>query len=185
MTNADLNPLMQRLQAEDARNLRIFNTFRYVFPVMMVLYTAFFIVNPTDEFDWLDRFTGVCYVSAFGVFAWMFRKYHREYRSIDYALPVAEMLEKAAERYRLWQRKTLILVVPLLLVDAAVSISTGRHQHFTDPYRWALLVQLVYIPLISVSFLVGVAIWYYKQRPIREGALRLLAELREEPVAEH
>ena len=115
----------------------------------------------------------------------MFRKYHREYRSIDYALPVAEMLQKAAERYRLWQRKTLVLVVPLLLVDAAVSISTGRHQHFTDPYRWVLLVQMVYIPLISVSFLIGVAIWYYKQRPIREGALRLLAELREEPAPQH
>jgi hypothetical protein len=175
----ELNSLMQKLQTEDARNLRVFSTFRYLFPVLMVLYGLFFIANPSDEFDWLDRLTGLCYVLAFGVFAWLFRKYHKEYRSIDYSLPVADMLRKAADRYSLWQRKTLILVVPILLIDVGMSISTGRHQDYTTPLRWTLLVQLAYIPLLAVSFLVGVWIWYHRQRPLREGALSLLAELKE------
>jgi hypothetical protein len=89
------------------------------------------------------------------------------------------MLRKAADRYSLWQRKTLILVVPILLIDVGMSISTGRHQDYTTPLRWTLLVQLAYIPLLAVSFLVGVWIWYHRQRPLREGALSLLAELKE------
>lgn len=175
----ELNILMGKLQAEDARNLRIFNSFRYLFPVLMVLYGLLFIVNPTSEFDWLDRLSGLCYVLAFGVFAWLFRKYYHEYRSIDYALPVAEMLRKAADRYSLWQRKTLILIVPLLLIDAGISISSSRHQDYMSPVKWALIVQLTYVPLLCISFLIGVWIWYRRQKPLRERALSLLAELKD------
>jgi len=175
---AQMNELMHRLQKEDARNLRIFKNFRGIFAVFIVFYTLFFIVNPMKELKLPERVTGVCYVLAFVVFAWVFRKHYKEYSTIDYALPVTEMLEKAVKRYALQHRKSLILIIPLLLIDCGITITFYRHLDVFSPLQRIGLVQVVYIPTLILSYLIGVWIWYKRQKPIRDKALRLLEELK-------
>lgn len=173
----DLDQLTQRLKREDTRNLRISNNFRYLFLVMIILYSLLFIVNPDHDLCWPDRISGMCFVLAFVVFAWLFQKYYQEYRSIDYSRPVAEMLQMAAKRYSLRNRKSLIMIIPLLLIDIGITISFSQHREMFTPGKWIWVVQVVYIPVLAISFLIGVWIWYRRQKPIRDRTLKLLDEL--------
>ncbi len=174
---ADINKLVQRLKKEDTRNLMTFKRFQWIFLVFVILYSFIFIFNPFEKMEWIYRLTGVSYVAAFVIFGLLFRKYHREYKSIDYALPVTEMLKKAADRYSLQYKKLWITIFPVLLIDAGVTIS--YFQRLTDfaPWERIGLVQLLYIPTMIISALIGIWIWYKRQKPLRDMALKLLEEL--------
>jgi len=173
----DFNSLIQRLQKEDSRNLKTFKNFQWIFLVFIFIYGFIFIVNPFIDRGWLDRLTGVCYILGFLIFGLIFRKYYHEYKSIDYSLPVAEMLMKAADRYELKLKKIWIVIIPVLLIDAGITISIFKG--FTAFTSWERigLVQLFYLPTMCISFLIGIAIWYKRQKPLRDEALKLLKEL--------
>ena len=172
----DLSLLTQQLQKEDARNLRVFKNFRYIFLAMIIFYSLLMIVNPDSDLSWFDRIAGGCYVIAFIILAWLFRKYHREYSTIDYSLPVAEMLEKAATRYSLKKRNSLIIIIPLALIDVGLTLSYA-HRGIFSPDQWIWGGQLVYFSVLAIAFLIGVWIWYKRQKPLRDKALKLLEEL--------
>lgn len=172
----DLSLLTQRLKKEDDKNLRMFRNFRYIFLVMIIFYSLLLIVNPDSDLSWFDRIAGGCYVLAFIILALLFRKYHREYSTIDYSLPVAEMLEKAATRYSLRKRNSLIIIIPLILIDVGLTLSFSQRDIFS-PAKMILVVQLVYIPVLVIAFLIGVWIWYKRQKPLRDRALKLREEL--------
>lgn len=154
----------------------MFRNFRYIFLVMIIFYSLLLIVNPDSDLSWFDRIAGGCYVLAFIILALLFRKYHREYSTIDYSLPVAEMLEKAATRYSLRKRNSLIIIIPLILIDVGLTLSFSQRDIFS-PAKIILVVQLVYIPVLVIAFLIGVWIWYKRQKPLRDRALKLREEL--------
>jgi hypothetical protein len=178
VNGAEINSLILRLQKEDSRNLKTFKNFQWIFLVFIIIYGFIFIVNPFLDRGLLDRITGICYILGFIIFGWVFRKYYREYKTIDYSLPVAEMLQKAANRYKLRNRKTLIIIIPVLLIDAGITISIFQRYTAFTPWERIGLVQIMYIPTLIISFLIGVWIWYKKQKPLRDEALKLLDELR-------
>ncbi len=174
---AGINQLIQRLQKEDVRNLMTFKRFQVIFVVFIVFYGFVFVLNPFSDFELRYRITGICYVFAFVIFGLIFRKYYRDYKSIDYSLPVADMLKKAAERYSFQYKNTWWVIPPLLLIDAGITISLfHRIAGFTTWERIGL-VQLVYVPIMIIAFLIGVLIWYKRQKPLRDAALKLLDEL--------
>jgi|WetSurSiteA1Bulk_404760.scaffolds.fasta_scaffold01118_3 hypothetical protein len=173
----EINQLVQRLQKEDNRNLMTFKRFQGIFVGFILVYSFIFIFNPWTDLGLSYRITGVCYVLGFFLFGMIFRKYYREYKAINYSLPVSEMLQKAAERYRLQYRKTWVVIFPLLFIDAGMTITF--YQRFTAYAPWKIigLVQLVYIPTLILGFLIGVLIWYKRQKPLRDAAIKLLDEL--------
>jgi len=177
VNGADINKLVQRLKKEDTRNLQTFKRFQWMFLVLVILYSFIFIFNPFEELEWIYRLTGICFVSAFIIFGLIFRKYYREYKSIDYTLPVIEMLKKAADRYSLQYKKLWITIFPVLLIDAGVTISFFQRLSNYAPWERIGLVQLLYIPTMIISALIGIWIWYKRQKPLRDGALKLLEEL--------
>jgi hypothetical protein len=171
--------LVQRLQKEDTRNLLTFKRFQWIFIVFIIFYGFVFVLNPFSDFELRYRITGICYVLAFVIFGLVFRKYYREYKSIDYSLPVSAMLKKAAERYSFQYKNTWWVIPPLLLIDAGITIAFfHRIAGFTTWERIGL-VQLFYIPIMIMAFLIGVLIWYKRQKPLRDAALQLLDELQD------
>ncbi len=174
----EINSLMHRLQKEDTRNRMIFKRFHWIFMAFIIVYSFLFIFNPFEETGWPDRIIGICYVLAFLFFGWIFRKYYRDYASIDYSLPVAEMLQKAVQRYQLQYRKTWIVIFPLLLIDAGTTLSFFPRLSLYSAWERIGLVQLIYIPTLIIATLIGVLIWYKRQKPLRDEARKLLDELK-------
>lgn len=178
--NLDFSGLVDSLKNEDLRNLRLTNRFQWMMFVLSPLYFILFVVGLLTDEPFYKHFGMIFFAIAFLVFAFIFRKYNKEYRSVDYGLPTVEMLEKAVKRYNFWQRKTILAVLPVVLVDIGMCFSNfdpffGQEAEFLTR---VLHIQAFFIPLMTVSFTIGYFIWRHRQKPIRDKAKELLQEIR-------
>jgi len=171
-----IDSLVVDLKKEDLRNLNLMESFKWIYLVMIIAYTLLMVVNPDSDLKLHNRISGICYVVAFGIFVLIFRKYHKEYSEIDYTLPVAEMLSKAAKRYKFRWKSILICMPSIILIDIGVVLS----DFFVNPeIDWSSIVifQLIYFGLMTISGFVGYIIWRTRQKPLYDGAMQLLKEL--------
>jgi len=174
----DMNALMTRFKEEDNRNTRKMKFFKWLFLVMIIIYTALFVVNPDPSLAMRYRISGLCFVSAFALFAVFFKKYHSEFRKVDYSVSSFEMLNQAAKRYDLTFSRYLFMLPSILLIDAAVVVSEISEWTTVELLNRILYVQAFYIPIMLISAFTGYLIWRKKQKPLRDAALRLLEELK-------
>lgn len=170
-----IDSLVSRVKAEDAKNLRMTKSFQWMYIVLIVLYAAVLIFDPYIKS--LDRIIGVFYIASFIAFILIFRKGYKEYKSIDYSLPVIAMLRKTADRYRLRVDKLLVLIIPILLMDVGVTLRFYNDLLPMSPLNRVLIVQAFYIPIMTISAIIGILIWRKKQKPLRDRALELIKEL--------
>jgi cytochrome c oxidase subunit IV len=89
------------------------------------------------------------------------------------------MLKKAAGRYDLKNRFSLWVILPLLLIDAGITVSYFQRLTGFAPWERIGLVQIIYIPVLLTAFLVGVLFWRKRQKPLRDTALILLKEFQD------
>lgn len=171
----DMDSLINKVKVEDAKNLRITKSFQWVYIVLIVIYTGLLIFDPYIKS--IDRIIGAFYIASFIAFILIFRKGYKEYKSIDYTLPVIEMLRETANRYRLRVGKLLSLIIPILLMDVGVTLRFYNDLLPMSPLNRVLIVQAIYIPVFAVSALIGILIWRKKQKPLRDRALELIEEL--------
>lgn len=171
-----IDSLVVNLKKEDLWNLNLMKSFKWIYLVMIIAYTLLMVVNPDSDLKLHNRISGICYVVAFGIFVLIFRKYHKEYSEIDYTLPVAEMLSKAAKRYKFRWKSVLITLPSLVLIDVGVVLSSF---YDVQEIAWNRIIyfQIFYFTLMGVSGFVGYMIWKKKQKPLYEGAMQLLKEL--------
>lgn len=174
----DMNTLMTRFKEEDNRNTRKMKFFKWLFLVMIIIYTALFVVNPDPSLAMRYRISGLCFVSAFALFAVFFKKYHSEFRKVDYSVSSFEMLNQAAKRYDLTFSRYLFMLPSILLIDAALVVSEISEWTTVELLNRILYVQAFYIPIMLISAFTGYLIWRKKQKPLRDAALRLLEELK-------
>lgn len=171
----NMDSLISRVKDEDAKNLRITKSFQWVYIILIVLYTGLLIFDPYIKS--IDRIIGALYIASFIAFILIFRKGYKEYKNINYSLPLIEMLRETANRYRLRVNKLLILLIPILLMDVGVTLRFYNDLLPLSPVSRVLVVQAIYIPVFTLSALIGVLIWRKKQKPLRDRALELLKDL--------
>jgi len=176
----NMDSLIRSVKSEDARNLRISKSFLWIYIVLAIVYTGLIVINPDPELKLIDRISGTCYIASMVVFAWIFRAGLKEYKSIDYSLPLIEMLRKVAKRYQLRARKFLILSIPILLMDAGLTLSFYEDLLPMEPINRVLIIQVIYIPVMTISGFIGYLVWRRKQKPLRDNALMLIEELERE-----
>lgn len=176
----DIEVLSSKMVAEDNRNIKMMKRFNIFYWVLIPFYFLFFIVNPDKDIEWQNRITGLCYILAFFSFYLIFRHYIKEYSNVDYSLPTTEMLRKAIARYKLFQLKTVFILIPLILIDIGVSVSGFRFVDIADQLTRIVYIQAIFWPMILVAFFVGVLIWRQRQKPLRDRAIQLLDELTRE-----
>ena len=173
----DLELLVSSIKAEDAKNLRNTKSFYWIYIVLTLLYTGLLIVNPDPQIGLYTRIGGIFYVSAMISFAILMKKGFKEFKNIDYSVPLYEMLSKVTSRYKLGAKNFLLVSIPVILLDIGLTISFYNDLLPMKPINRILVVQVFYIPIMIISALIGTWIWYKNQKPLRDKALELIKEL--------
>lgn len=173
----NLDSLVQKVKWEDQKNLRMTKAFLWIYIILTIFYSGLIIFNPDPDIKLIDRISGICYIASMIAFAWIFKVGYREYKDIDYSLPLIEMLRKVAKRYQLKAWKFFVLAVPVLLMDAGLTLSFYEDLLPMEPLNRILLIQTIYIPVMVTSGFIGYLIWRKKQKPLRDNALMLIEEL--------
>ncbi len=170
----DFDTFVGGLQKEDVRNLKITRTFQPVMIILAVLYALVFQFD--TEGGWEQRVGGICYAIGFLLFALIFRKFYKEYRDVDYGVPVVEMLTSAIKRYKMFQRKMLLIIAPVLFIDLGMILITVRIHDgdFTEAF-WS--TQMLLVPALLFGLVIGLIIARKRQKPLRDAALMLLKEI--------
>lgn len=170
----DFDTFVGGLKKEDSRNLKITKIFQ---PIMLTLAVLYALVFQFDtEGGWEQRVGGICYAIGFVLFALIFRKFYKEYRDVDYGVPVVEMLTSAIKRYKMFQRKMLLIIVPVLFIDLGMILITVRSYDgdFSAAF-WT--TQKLFIPALLLGLVIGLIIAHKRQKPLRDAALMLLKEI--------
>jgi len=176
--NLDLNELIKGLRREDDRNMHLTNRFKWLMWIFAPLYFIFFIILLYEGKSILKEIGFFFFSASFLFFAIVLRNLNNEYKSIDYGLPTTDMLRKAAQRYEIWQTKTIKAMSPAFLAAIGVSLSSQEMIPNIDDTKIRIaLVFVAYLLLLCIAFGIGYLIWRKRQKPLRDHALLLLAEL--------
>jgi len=176
----NLDSLIRNVKAEDAKNLRISKSFLWVYIILAIIYAGLMVLNPDSDIKLIDRISGAFYLVSMVVFAYMFKAGLKEYQSIDYTLPLIEMLRGVAKRYQLRARKFILLSIPIILMDVGLTLSFYEDLLPMEPINRVLIIQVFYIPVMTISGFIGYLVWRKKQKPLRDNALLLIEELEKE-----
>ncbi len=175
--NIGLDSLISGLRSEDSRNEKMTRRFQWLYWALLPIYVFFLIFNPGGEHSALDRVGFGCYAVAFAAFAIFFRIYSKEYKNVDYSIPTIEMLKKAAYRYKLFHKRLLFILIPVLLVGVGTGITSSNFNTSENAFNDFLISQAMYLGAISIGFCIGVIIWYNRSKPLRDHALDLIKEI--------
>lgn len=171
----ELGFLIEKMQNEDKRNIRIMRNFKWLMFILAPVYVLIFNIGPANELNIYMRLGGICFALAFLFFAVVFTKYLKVYRSVDYGLPTVIMLQNAVKRYKMQLSKIAFSIIPIIFIDMGVSlISIGEEGLF---YEDLIRFQFFYWPSIALSTCIGLLIWRKKQKPLKDAAEQILKEM--------
>jgi hypothetical protein len=176
-TNLDLDQLVNGLQKEDTRNLKMTSSFIILMWVLAPLYLFLAVVGMILNNPPIDQLGFMFFSLGFLAFGFLFRSLKHDYKSVDYGIPTLEMLQNAAKRYKLWQLKTYLLIIPVALISVAASLTIQKVIPNPNLTMRLLIVFSGYILLNIVGLSIGYLIWRKRQKPLRDKALQLLSEI--------
>jgi hypothetical protein len=168
--NINLDQLVGKLHKEDSLYGNLFKVLKIVYwiyiPIYILLAIGIFLI--TKEIN--DLFAGLCFIISFIIFALILGNYQKDFKNADYALPTLLMLKNAANRYKPFQLKGLWAVLAILIMDAGFSINSFAGKYI-------MIIQIIFLGILIISILIGTIIWFIKHKPLRDNALRLVAEI--------
>ncbi|MFA9389031.1 MAG: hypothetical protein ACERKD_04460 [Prolixibacteraceae bacterium] len=176
----NISSLLDKMHTEDNRNIRIMRNAKWLMFILSPVYLLIFNIGPADEMNIYLRLSGVSFALAFLIFAIIFTKYLKIYRSVDYGQPTVLMLTNAVKRYKMQLSKIALSIIPIIFVNLGVTlISIGEEGErlFEGHY---LKFQLIYWPMIAGALFIGLLIWRKKQKPLKDAAEKLLKDIQSE-----
>ncbi len=173
----NMDEYIGKLKSEDKRNLVLTRNFIWIMFIMAGVYACLTISIALYGDDLYRQIGFSLYVLAFILFALIFRYLKKEYQRVDYGLPTLEMLKEAAKRYKLFQRKTLLVIAPVLLIDAGMVLLLFSSERDGNMLNSILISQALLIPSMGIGFFIGTRIWRKRQKPLRDAALEMINEL--------
>lgn len=175
--SASLETLILNLRKEDALYLSVNRWIQGFMWGISGFYLLIIAVDLGVHNPWHKPVGGLLVMLALVIFAIFLRKSCREFKMIDYGLPTIEMLMKAANRYRLWQWRSLFILIPLILEDIGLCLFTYHPSLTSNPithiYNW----QVIFIIVLAIGSLIGYFLWRKRYRPLRDRALALIKEI--------
>jgi hypothetical protein len=176
-TNFDLDKLVKGLEKEDSRNLKMTSNFTILMWVLSPLYFFLAIVVLIIDNPSIDQLGFFFFSLGFLAFGFLFKSLQKDYKSVDYGIPTLEMLRNAAKRYKWWQLKTYLTIVPVALISVAASLTIQRAIPHPNLSTRLLIVFSGYIVVMIVAIFIGYLIWRKRQKPLRDKALQLLTDI--------
>ena len=172
----DMDQFIGKLQKEDQRNVRLTRAFQWIMWSLAALYMVGFVISFRMDSGYKQA-GWMLYILAMLLFGFIFNYLKREYLHVDYGVPTLKMLEAAAKRYKLFQRKLILAITPVLLIDAGMVLLTFNPEEQGGLMRSFLHTQAMLIPAFGVGLIIGICIWRKRQKPLRDAALEMIDEL--------
>ncbi len=177
----DTDALMEKMQKTDSEFKTIVKALKIVFFVFIFIYAALFLFNPIEKMSTIyHKLAGGCFVLAFMLFTYYFRKSYKKYKEINYFEPVKVVLEDAEQRYRFWQTKSYSVGIGMLFIGAGTFVIF--YMALIDKFTFMQIligVLSIYIFVIGISILIGYFAWVKEIKPVWISIKRLLKELEE------
>lgn len=172
-----LEKLVQGLKNEDTSNLKLTTGFAWGMWLLAPIYLLLAIIQMIRETPSLDNLGFIFFSLGFFAFGLLFWSLKKDYQSVDYGISTVEMLRKAASRYKFWQLKTYLTIIPMLLVCLATSFSLQDRIPIPHVMTRITLVFVGYFLILCIGIFIGYLVWRKKQKPLRENALAMLKEM--------
>lgn len=171
-TETNFAQLVSKLKTEDTIYSKISRAIQIMYWIFIPVFAFLTFREYSETGNINELLSGAFFILAFLIFALFFGKYYEEYKYVDYSLPTIQMLKKAAYRYQPFQKRQVWILLALILVDLALTFDWMNSTPVIE-------IQSTFIGLMIFSVLVGLIIWYFKYKPLRDDALRLISELEE------
>ncbi len=163
----DMNTLVKKLQTKDSDYKKAGIILQIFFFALMLIFTVLYVFNPDSEMSLLQRIGGGCYVTAFILLAFHFRKKHNKYNQINYSVSVKELMMEAEKRYGFLQKNKLDSIIAIILLNVGSCLILTKYV--SDD--WSMLhiilaVQAFYLVSGGIGFLIGLISWKKEIRPL-------------------
>jgi len=168
--NINLDQLVGKLQKEDKRYALICRGLQVVYLIFIPFFSFMAIRHYMDSGEVNQLIGGLFFVLSFLTIAIIFGDYYKDYKYVDYSLPTLIMLKKAAYRYQPFQIKGLWIFLAILLTYVGIYFQSNQDEFFVRE-------QLSLLGGVLIGGFIGLIIWYFKYKPLRDNALRLVAEI--------
>lgn len=166
----NLSSLVDRLKSEDSRYATLSRVIQVVYWIFIPLYMFLGIRHYLGSGEVSQLIGSACMVVAFLIFALFFGKYYKEYKYVDYSLPTLTMLKKAVYRYQPFQGRMIWGAAAIVLMNVGLTMRQ-------NDVELRIGIQLVFWSTVILALMVGLFIWFIKYKPLRDDALRLIAEI--------
>lgn len=166
----NIKQLTQQLKDEDTRYARLSKSFQLLYFGLTFILGISIIFHIIEKEPLSELAGALCFLVAMLSFAFFFRKYYQEYNNVDYAQPTLVMLKEAAHRYQPFQQRTAWLLIPILLIDAGLTLNSSLGFDL-------IILQIVWFGALVLAVCIGLAIWHVRYKPLRDNALHLIEEI--------
>lgn len=152
----------------------------FLYLIFSIFYIFLFIINPDPALTSNDRITGLSFVVAFIIGTIYFVWEYRNFKKVDYSLPIITILEKTEKRYRFFRSKWIPVIFIVAIVSFGITLSYVDRLAYWDVSLLGkiLAIQGVYWAIMFIAGIIGYLIWRKRSRPIWKDAKTLLEELK-------
>lgn len=171
MNTSNLSEFTENMKNTDSRYAQIVKGVQLMYYVIIPVYVILIVVQIFTHASLYDLGGTICILMSMLIFALLLRNYYKEYNNVDYAQPTLIMLKKAAIRYKPFQRKTWWVLLAIIIL--------GFGMVFNNRDFDIVFVLSIYGGLMLSSVIAGLIWWYVRYKPLRDAALKLIAEIEE------
>jgi len=167
-----IDGLVGDLKKEDSNYASMCKRLQYMYWILVPLYVLIGFIHFFDSGEWSEGIGSLCFALAMLIFAFLFRKYSKEYKYVDYSLPTVHMLRAAANRHSLFRKETIWLLGALIFLDAGLIMNSPMDASIYE-------IQIIFVPVMLIAMLIGFFVWYFKYKHLRDRAKAFLADIEE------
>jgi len=166
----NLEKLTNELKQKDDKYSKLSRRLKIVYLIFIPFYIIITAFELIEDYSIFVLIKGICFTLAMSIFAIIFSHYHKKYKNVDYSESTLIMLKKAANRYKPFKRELIWALFSVLLMDIGLSLDVSR---FDIDYQF----QLIFWGAFAIAIIIGLLIWYYKYKTLRDNSLRLIKEI--------
>jgi len=166
----DLPQLISKLQYADNRYSRLSKKLQAFYFGIVPIYLLVIIIDIIRGAEMEKIASGILYLISLLIFGLLFRKYYKTYRDVDYSLPTIVMLKNAVIRYSPFQKKIAGALVAACFAGAGLYFRTPLNE---KPFE--TLIGFIIAIILAIG--VGLIIWNFKYKPLRDAAMDLIKEI--------
>ena len=169
-TTIDLPQFISKVKRKDKIFKVVYMAIIVLYIIIIVAHLAVISISIYNNIPFTEWISNLGTLLPFVVIYFFLMKRHKEYKKADYSLPTYLVVKNMEKRYRWFRLSDLWVVAALFFLGISMGI---------DSPMGLFSFQLSFWAMILVASLVGYIYWYFRIKPLRDKAARLIKELEE------